>query len=77
MPVSGACMTPAMTPAIPRRVKFFSGTYTPICCMFHILAKRKPPNPPINNEGAKVPPHPPAPLVHDVANTLVSSTRAM
>ena len=29
VPVSGACITPDMTPAMPNSAKFFSGTYIP------------------------------------------------
>ena len=74
IPVRGACMTPAMTPAIPRSVKFFSGTTTPKELMFHTLAKKNPMNPPMKREGANVPPQPPLPFVADVANTLVRIT---
>lgn len=45
--------------------------------MFHTLAKKKPANAPINNEGANVPPHPPPPFVAEVANTLVRRTIPM
>ena len=45
--------------------------------MFQSRAKKNPPKAPMNNEGAKVPPQPPLPLVAEVANTLVKSTNPM
>ena len=44
--------------------------------MFHRRANRKPLKPPMNSDGAKVPPQPPAPLVAEVAKTLVTTTKA-
>ena len=38
-------------------------------------AKRNPAKAPMNNEGAKVPPHPPPPLVEDVAMVFVRRTK--
>ena len=70
-------MTPDITPAIPNRAKFFSGTYTPISLIFHNLEKRKPVKQPINSEGANVPPQPPPPFVAEVAKTFVNSTKAI
>ena len=65
-------MTPAMTPAMPMRVKFFCDSVSPRSRLLTTKAKRKPVSAPTNNEGANVPPTPPAPLVADVANAFIS-----
>ena len=77
IPVSGACITPAITPAIPSNVKFFSGIYVPIWYIFQRREKRNPLNAPTNNDGANVPPQPPPPLVAAVAKVFVKMTKAM
>ena len=62
-------MTPAITPAIPARVKLLSGRFK-MCKPFNILVMIKPVIPPTKREGAKTPPTPPAPLVKETAMTL-------
>lgn len=75
IPVSGACITPLMSPAIPIMAKFFScSVMFRQLFMFQILAKRNPEMHPRNRLGAKTPPHPPPPLVAVAANTLNIST---
>ena len=61
IPVSGACITPDIRPAIPTSAKFDSGTIKPH--IFMIRAVTNPTMAPMKSEGAKIPPTPPAPLV--------------
>ncbi len=67
--VSGAFITPAMTPAIPTNVNDTSGT-SQWNKALQISATLAPVNPPTNSDGAKVPPTPPAALVEAMAMTL-------
>ena len=74
MPVSGACMTPAIKPDIPAKAKLASGTPRPI--IFIKRAQIKPTIAPINSDGAKIPPTPPPPLVATEANILKNTMAA-
>ena len=74
IPVSGACMTPAINPDIPAKAKLASGTPKPI--IFIKRAQTKPVIAPIKSEGAKIPPTPPPPLVATDAKILNSRMAA-
>ena len=75
MAVIGACITPAISPAMPTRAKLASGTaWKPM--RLTVRARMKPAMPPTIRVGPKVPPTPPPALVKDMANTLNTSTRA-
>ena len=52
IPVSGACMTPAINPDIPTNVKLLSEKLKK-GKPFNNLAKKYPTKPPVNNAGAK------------------------
>ena len=71
-------MTPDIKPAIPNKAKFFSGKPSDItganAYPLQKWAKTKPVIHPKKRLGAKVPPHPPPPLVALVAKTLKSTT---
>jgi hypothetical protein len=69
--VIGACMTPAIRPAIPTRTKFCSGTEIPVAAKirFIVLASTKPAIAPMNRVGPKVPPTPPPAFVKDIEKT--------
>ena len=70
--VIGACITPAISPAMPTRTKFCSGTVNdePARMRFVTLARRKPAMAPTKSVGPKVPPTPPPALVYVMENTL-------
>ena len=71
--VSGACITPAISPAIPTSTKFVSGKIT-APHRLTVLATTKPNKPPIKSVGPKVPPTPPPALVKDIEKTFVRNT---
>ena len=62
-------MTPLIIPAIPTTIKFETDKLE----MPVVLIKKASANPvsaPVNKEGAKIPPFPPAPIVREVAKIL-------
>ena len=67
--VRGACMTPDMSPAIPTRTKFCSGTTAPPPIRFIVLDTKNPAMAPMNRVGPNVPPTPPPALVNDMEKT--------
>ena len=69
MEVSGAFITPAITPAIPTSVKEAIGTCQSNRAL-QISASAAPVKAPTKSEGANVPPTPPAALVVAMAITL-------
>src|SRR5690554_6057188 len=73
VPVRGACITPAITPAIPNREKFSCGKKRGRPMELYEKENKNPTKHPKNRVGAKIPPVPPAPLVALDANTLVST----
>ena len=74
IPVSGACSTPAIIPLIPNKTKIDSGTR--MLKYENIYEKNRPMVAPINNDGAKIPPTPPAPNVSEAAMTFIKITAA-
>ena len=73
--VIGACMTPAISPAIPTSTKFCSGTVIPPPMRLMVRDTTKPAIAPMNKVGPNVPPTPPPALVSDIENTFSRSTR--
>jgi phosphatidylglycerol lysyltransferase len=60
----------AITPAIPTRARFFSGTLCIKGMVLSTLLKNTPDTAPIKSEGANMPPTPPLPPVTAIATTL-------
>ena len=71
--VNGIFITPDKTPAIPTTVKFITFKFVKPDA-FKPVAIKKPNNPPINKDGAKMPPLPPDDMVIDVANVFINNT---
>ena len=77
--MSGAFITPDMTPAMPTSVNETIDTSHPNSVL-HTSASEAPVKAPTNSDGANVPPTPPAALVVDMAMTLkniVAMTKRM
>ena len=76
MAVIGACMTPAIRPAIPTSTKFCSGRLSedPASIRFSGLESTKPAIAPTNRVGPKVPQTPPPALVKVMEKTFRSIT---
>ena len=72
--VIGACMTPAIRPAIPTSTKFCSGTDRSPPIRLIVLETTKPAIAPMNKVGPNVPPTPPPALVRDMENTFMIRT---
>ena len=72
IPVSGACITPDISPAIPTSAKLANGSWHPAA--LRSIATTYPLNAPTNNEGANIPPTPPPPLVATLAKILSITT---
>ena len=75
--ISGACMTPAMTPAMPISEKFLSEMAVSKPRALEQRANTKPVMAPTKSDGAKVPPTPPPPLVAEVAKALLAMMATM
>ncbi len=74
MAVSGECITPAITPAIPARTKTPDDSSKDVVLVRTTYAKN-PLKLPIRSEGANIPPIPPEPFVIAMAITLKNSTK--
>ena len=70
--VNGACITPAISPAMPTRAKLLSDNDNPK--LLSNFAKNSPAFTPVKSAGAKTPPTPPLPKVDAVATTLTIMT---
>ena len=76
MEVSGAFITPDMTPAMPTSVNDTMGT-SQWNSALQTSASVAPVNPPTNNDGANVPPTPPDAVVAAIATVLKSIVATM